>query len=223
MDPFAVPRATFELSMRLATLPLVFGAKMLGAHNDDEPGEGARRAAPRAEAARVRTRPRSQTSTASATAGREARVDAVDAAAPPLADRGGEAHDGERRRAQAPARQQRSVLPAQVPAPEQRRVVRARGPARRFARRDPSPRRDTGAREEATPLSRRTSSPLRTSGRRRRPSPSRRRRRRRHPAALRRTAEVQERAEAATQDPSGTEQPTRRFASAWRPPPRHPL
>ena len=46
MDPFAVPRATFELSMRLAALPLVIGAKMLGARNDDEPGEEPRPAAP---------------------------------------------------------------------------------------------------------------------------------------------------------------------------------
>jgi len=36
MDPFAVPRATFELSMRLATLPLEIGAKMLGAGDGDE-------------------------------------------------------------------------------------------------------------------------------------------------------------------------------------------
>ena len=64
MDPFAVPRATFELSMRLATLPFEIGAKMLGARNDDEPGEERPpRSTPSRRRSSASTRSRSQTST----------------------------------------------------------------------------------------------------------------------------------------------------------------
>ena len=124
MDPFAVPRATFELSMRLATLPFEIGAKMLGARNDDEPGEERpARSTPSGGRSSASTRGRPDEHAQARQRADEAQVDAVDPAAPPRGDRGGEAHDAERRRAQEPAPQHRSVLPAQDPAPEQRRVV----------------------------------------------------------------------------------------------------
>ena len=209
---FAVPRATFELSVRLATLPLVIGAKMLGARNDDEPGEEPpARSTPSGGRSSASTRSRSQKSPRKRDSGqtkrRSTRSTSSAAARRPR-------RRSVRRRATASARASAAaaeVLPAQDPAPEQRRVVRAPGQAAAspgradFPVATPKSARRSDAAVVAAHVQARSAHLVADAAAPEPPTPTDAA----IAAALRGTAEVQEGAEAAaqaaTQDSSGTE------------------